>query len=34
VSASFVRMTQTAPTENAPVWSIERLRLYEAPLSR
>jgi mono/diheme cytochrome c family protein/glucose/arabinose dehydrogenase len=34
VSASFVRLTQTAPTENAPVWSIERLRLYEAALSR
>jgi mono/diheme cytochrome c family protein len=34
VRASFVRITQTATTENAPVWSIERLRFYEAPSSR
>jgi len=34
VRASFVRITQTAAAENAPVWSIERLRLYEAPTSR
>jgi hypothetical protein len=31
VRASHVRITQTAATENAPVWSVERLRLYEAP---
>jgi mono/diheme cytochrome c family protein len=30
VSAKFVRITQTATTENAPPWSIQRLRLYEA----
>ncbi|MGH9160328.1 MAG: DUF7133 domain-containing protein, partial [Vicinamibacteraceae bacterium] len=29
--ARFVRITQTATPENAPEWSIERLRLYEAP---
>jgi glucosylceramidase len=28
VSARFVRMTQTASLENAPAWSIQRLRLY------
>jgi mono/diheme cytochrome c family protein len=30
VQAKFVRITQTARTENAPVWSIQSLRLYEA----
>ena len=30
VRARVVRITQTAATENAPVWSIERLRLFEA----
>ena len=34
VRARVVRITQTAITENAPVWSIERLRLYEAPVAR
>ncbi len=34
VRARVVRITQTAATENAPVWSVERLRLYEAPISR
>ncbi len=34
VRASFVRITQTAAMENAPAWTIERLRLYEAPVSR
>ena len=27
--AKFVRLTQTATTENAPVWSITQLRLFE-----
>jgi mono/diheme cytochrome c family protein/glucose/arabinose dehydrogenase len=31
VAARFVRITQTASAENAPVWLIERLRLFEAP---
>ena len=31
VRAKFVRITQTATTENAPAWSILRLRLYQAP---
>jgi mono/diheme cytochrome c family protein len=30
VQAKFVRITQTASTENAPAWSIQSLRLYEA----
>ena len=30
VQTKFVRITQTATTENAPVWSIQSLRLYEA----
>ena len=34
VRARVVRITQTAATENAPVWSIERLRLFEAPSNR
>jgi hypothetical protein len=34
VRARVVRITQTAAPENAPVWSIERLRLYEAPSNR
>jgi mono/diheme cytochrome c family protein/glucose/arabinose dehydrogenase len=29
VSARFVRITQTASLENAPAWSIQRLRLYK-----
>jgi mono/diheme cytochrome c family protein len=29
VAAKHVRLTQTDATENAPVWSIQRLRLYE-----
>jgi mono/diheme cytochrome c family protein/glucose/arabinose dehydrogenase len=28
VQAKFVRITQTAAVENAPVWSMQRLRLY------
>ena len=31
IRATAVRITQTATTENAPMWFIERLRLYEAP---
>jgi mono/diheme cytochrome c family protein len=31
VRAQFVRITQTATVENAPVWTIQRLRLYQAP---
>jgi mono/diheme cytochrome c family protein/glucose/arabinose dehydrogenase len=31
VRARFVRIVQTANEENAPHWSMERLRLYEAP---
>jgi hypothetical protein len=31
VRARFVRVTQTASTENAPFWSIQRLRVYQAP---
>jgi mono/diheme cytochrome c family protein/glucose/arabinose dehydrogenase len=31
VRARFVRLTQTTTVENAPVWIIERLRLYQAP---
>jgi mono/diheme cytochrome c family protein/glucose/arabinose dehydrogenase len=34
VRASYVRISQTLAIENAPVWSIERLRLYEAPIRR
>jgi hypothetical protein len=30
VRARFVRITQTADAPEAPVWSIQRLRLYEA----
>ena len=33
-AARFIRLTQTAPGDNAPVWAMERLRLYEAPGSR
>jgi hypothetical protein len=29
VRAKFVRITQTASTPNAPVWSVQRLRLFE-----
>jgi len=31
VRTKFVRITQTATVENAPAWSIQRLRLYRAP---
>ena len=31
VRAKFVRITQTATVENGPAWSIQRLRLYQAP---
>jgi mono/diheme cytochrome c family protein len=27
--AKFIRLTQTATTENAPVWSIQQLRIFE-----
>jgi hypothetical protein len=30
VQAKFIRITQTASTDNAPVWSIQSLRLYAA----
>jgi mono/diheme cytochrome c family protein/glucose/arabinose dehydrogenase len=32
VRARFVRITQTASVDTAPVWIIERLRLFQAPL--
>ena len=31
VAAKAIRITQTAAVENAPIWSVERLRLFEAP---
>jgi hypothetical protein len=31
VSAKFVKITQTSTVENAPAWSIQRLRLYQPP---
>jgi hypothetical protein len=31
VRATFIRITQTASAENAAPWTIQRLRLYEAP---
>jgi hypothetical protein len=31
VRTRFVRITQTAPVDNAPAWIIQRIRLYEAP---
>jgi hypothetical protein len=31
VRARFIRIVQTADEENAPHWSMERLRVYEAP---
>lgn len=31
VRAKFVRLTQTADGEGAPPWTMERLRVYEAP---
>jgi glucose/arabinose dehydrogenase/mono/diheme cytochrome c family protein len=31
VRAMFVRITQTAAAENVPAWSIQRLRLFQAP---
>ena len=33
VRASVVRITQTATVENGAMWAIERLRLYQAPVS-
>ena len=30
VRAKFVRVTQTASVDGAPLWSIQRLRVYEA----
>jgi len=34
VRAKFVRITQTANVAGAPSWSIQRLRLYQAPESK
>jgi hypothetical protein len=31
VEAKFIKITQTATVEGAPVWTIGRLRLYEPP---
>jgi hypothetical protein len=31
VDAKFIKITQTATAENAPPWSIRRLRLYGPP---
>jgi mono/diheme cytochrome c family protein len=31
VRAKFIRVTQTSAIDNAPIWSIQRLRLYQAP---
>jgi hypothetical protein len=31
VRAKFVRITQTAAASDAPAWSIQRLRVYQAP---
>jgi hypothetical protein len=31
VQAKFVKITQTASVAGAPVWSIQQLKLYEAP---
>ena len=31
VDAKFLKITQTATAENAPAWSIQRLRLYQPP---
>ena len=33
VSATFVRITQTATVNDAPAWSMRLLRLYQAPVS-
>jgi mono/diheme cytochrome c family protein len=33
VRARFVRLTQTAVVDNAPAWSIRRLRLFQSPAS-
>ena len=33
VRARLIRLTQTAAVENAPAWSIQRLRLFQAPAS-
>jgi hypothetical protein len=32
-NARFVRLTQTAAVDNAPAWSIQGLRLFQAPAS-
>jgi hypothetical protein len=29
VQTKFVRITQTATVQNAPVWSIQQLRIFE-----
>jgi hypothetical protein len=29
--AKFIRVTQTATTENAPAWSIQKVQLFQAP---
>ena len=34
VEAKFVRITQTGTEENAPVWSIQSLRLYTVGTSK
>jgi hypothetical protein len=34
VQAKFVRITQTAAVDAAPSWSIQRLRLFEAPAAK
>ena len=31
VRAKFVRITQTGTVENGATWTIQRLRLYQAP---
>jgi hypothetical protein len=31
--ARFIRLTQTAAVDSAPAWSIQRLRLFQAPAS-
>jgi hypothetical protein len=34
VRAKFIRITETATVENTPPWSIQRLQLYEAPVTQ
>lgn len=29
MSARFVRITQTAEVENAPMWNMQKMQLYE-----